>query len=347
MKTPRKILIIKMSSMGDILHTLPAIQDACQHYPQLQFDWVVEEAFVEIPQWHTNVNMVIPIAWRRWRKQLWRKKTWAEMKLFWQQLRQTQYDLIIDAQGLIKSAMVSRCAKGLRLGFDWHSARESWATLFYQQKISVSKHQHAVARLRELFAKALDYSYDPKTFAYGVEVKASVEPLPQDFYLFIPNTTWATKLWPIEHWRGLIAALAPHPILIPCGYAHELPYIEKIANGYPHVRILPHMQLSQLRDVIANARLAVSVDTGLSHLCAALETPTIVLYGATDPKKIGTLGNHQIHLQVNFPCAPCHSKTCTFTKLSAVKPACYTTLTPTQVLNALTTLQRATHHDQH
>jgi heptosyltransferase-1 len=338
-----KVLIIKMSSMGDILHTLPALTDAQRQFPDIEFDWVVEENFKEIPQWHPAVKKVIPVALRRWRKNIFKALFSGELRNFFRQLRTTQYDYVIDAQGLFKSAMITRFTHGPRYGLDKQSLREPCARFAYQHMISVAKNQHAINRTRQLFSQVLNYPLDASTVVYGIDTQAITRPtvaLPERYCVFIPNTSWPTKHWPVDYWRSLIGLMHTQhrSIVIPSGYAHELSMIQTISAGLGNVSILPPMSLQELSRVIARSDAVVSVDTGLAHLSAALAKPTITLYGPTDPAKIGTLGAQQIHLQAKFPCAPCGAKKCSYTESSAVKPACYTTVTPAQVWQALQTV---------
>ncbi|MGC1853797.1 MAG: lipopolysaccharide heptosyltransferase I, partial [Candidatus Aquirickettsiella sp.] len=194
-----RVLIIKMSSMGDIIHTLPAVTDADRSISNIQFDWVMEEAFIEIPKWHKQVQQIIPIALRRWRKNIWQAAQNGEIKQFYKQLRAEQYDVVLDAQGSIKSAITTRLSRGCRLGMDKHSVRESLAYLAYQQTFSVSWQQHAINRLRLLFAKALKYSLPETLPDYGINKEnlsqVKIE-LPKDYLLFIPNTSCSSKHWP-------------------------------------------------------------------------------------------------------------------------------------------------------
>ena len=155
-----RILIIKMSSMGDVFHIFPALSDLKAAYPEVVIDWVVEEGFAEIPSWHSAVNQVWPIGLRRWRKTPWRASTRAEVRKFFQPLTAIPYDLVIDAQGLLKSVWVARHVAAPCAGLDWHSVREKPASWFYARKISVPVALHAILRLRLLFARALDYPVD-------------------------------------------------------------------------------------------------------------------------------------------------------------------------------------------
>src|SRR5688572_18968850 len=178
-----RVLIVKTSSMGDVIHTLPALTDAGQHYPAIQFDWVVEENFQEIPAWHPLVRRVIPVAFRRWRKTFFSRKTWAEWKTYQKILSKEPYDVIIDAQGLVKSAFLTFFAKGERSGLDWQSAREKLASLSYQQKYTVNFYQHAVVRMRQLFAAVLKYPQPTSLPDYGVDRTRFVLDKASDPYL--------------------------------------------------------------------------------------------------------------------------------------------------------------------
>jgi len=163
-----RVLLIKTSSLGDVLHTLPALTDAAEAIPGIRFDWVVEEAFAEIPEWHPAVGRMIQVAIRRWRKAPLKAILSGEWTTFRRQLRAREYDLVLDAQGLIKSALLSRMAKGRVVGLDKNSAREPLASRFYQQGFPVERGEHAIVRLRKLFAKALDYELPTSALDYGI-----------------------------------------------------------------------------------------------------------------------------------------------------------------------------------
>ena len=135
----KQLLLVKMSSLGDVVHALPAVSEAVA--AGWQVDWVVEEAFADIARLHPGVRRVIPIAWRRWRKHL--RDSRAELGAFWQTLRARQYDCVLDSQGLIKSALVSLAAQGRRAGYAHTSAREPWASFVYRDAYAIAKQQHA------------------------------------------------------------------------------------------------------------------------------------------------------------------------------------------------------------
>jgi heptosyltransferase I len=332
-----KVLIIKMSSLGDVVHTLPALTDAAGAIKNIQFDWVVESAFSQIPSWHPCVNRVIPIAFRRLRKTPIRSLLGCEWRAFRQQLRQEKYDLIIDAQGLMKSALMAVLAKGVRAGLDQQSARESLAGYCYSQKYAIDPSQHAVLRTRLLFAKALGYAL-PKTPAdYRIDRTQFPGRYEKPYFIFLHGTTWATKCWPEAYWIALaeIAEKNQQQVYLPWGNETEKKRAERIAAGKSTACVLPRLSLPEVTAVIAHAKAGVSVDTGLAHLAAALSVPLVSLYGPTDAKRTGTCGKQQVHLQADFPCSPCLQRACSYRQTAGVSPPCFEHLTPALVWQQL------------
>ncbi|WP_058913699.1 lipopolysaccharide heptosyltransferase RfaC [Entomohabitans teleogrylli] len=293
-----RVLIVKTSSMGDVLHTLPALTDAQRAIPEIRFDWVVEEGFAQIPTWHSAVERVIPVALRRWRKAWFSGPVRAERREFRKTVRAIRYDAIIDAQGLLKSAaLVTRLARGTRHGMDWQSAREPLACLFYNRRHHIDKSQHAVERIRQLFADSLGYSRPqaPGDYAIARHFLNDHERARAPYAVFLHATTRDNKHWPEANWRQLIALLGEQGITIklPWGAPHEEARAKRLAEGFAYVEVLPRMSLENVARELANARFVVSVDTGLSHLTAALDRPNITLYGPTDPGLIGGYGKNQ------------------------------------------------------
>lgn len=296
-----RVLIVKTSSMGDVLHTLPALTDAMNAIPGISFDWVVEENFAQIPSWHPAVDKVIPVAIRRWRKNWFGSETRQQRCDFKRELQLRTYDAVIDAQGLIKSAaLITRVAKGKKHGQDAKSAREPFASWFFNQRHDIDKMQHAVERTRELFAKSLGYEKPATQGDYAIASRF-LSHLPADanrYLVFLHATTRANKHWPESHWRELIGLLANQDLIIklPWGAEHEYQRALRLAEGFDHVAVLPKLSLQQVAEILAGAKAVISVDTGLSHLTAALDRPNVTLYGPTDPGLIGGYGKNQISL---------------------------------------------------
>ena len=295
-----RVLIVKVSSLGDIIHTLPAVTDAKRAYPNLVFDWVVEENFTEVPAWHPAVDRVIPVAIRRWRKSLMKTYLTREFRTFKRALQGTRYDLVIDAQGLIKSGIISRMSRGLTIGLSNRTVREPLAALFYNKAYSVPWTEHAVDRVRQLFSRALQYQYDTNLISYGIDrakLKTKTENVPGNTVVFLHGTTRVNKYWPKEKWRDLanLATEYGYDVVLPWGTLEEKKRAEFIGEGNLNVKILGKKSLSDLAVVIIKSKGVIAVDTGLGHLAAALSKSTVSLYGPTNPALCGTYGRNQVH----------------------------------------------------
>ncbi len=288
-----RILIVKTSSLGDVIHNLPVVSDIRQHVPEAVIDWCVEENFAAIPRLHPGVAEVFPVAIRRWRKQLLRRSTWREIAAFRAKLRAQRYDLILDTQGLLKSALIATQAIGSRCGYDQHTVREPLAAHFYQRHVAVSVAEHAVTRNRLLAAAALGYVPDD-TPDYGIAVSpAAFSWLPPPPYVvLLTATSRDDKLWPEAHWLELGKRLREQGcrVVLPGGNAVERERAARLAAGIPDAVAAPSLDVAALAAALAGARAVVGVDTGLTHLAVALKVPTVALYIATDPGLTGVFG---------------------------------------------------------
>lgn len=329
-----RVLLIKTSSMGDVIHALPALTDAGKAIPGIQFDWMVENAFAEIPHWHPLVNNVIPVALRRWRKGIFSRETRTEWRQLRARLNEQQYDLILDAQGLVKSAFLSLFAKGVRAGLDFRSARESFASFAYQRKHTVNFYQHAVVRMRSLFSQALGYALPDAAPDFGIDLQQfKRENSEEKYVVFLHATTWESKQWPETYWKQLadLAASSGYRIKISGGNTEELARAKRIAEHSIAVDALPRLSIAEMAQLLANSKAAIAVDTGFGHLAAALNLPTVSIYGSTNPEYTSAIGNQSIHLAANFPCSPCIKRTCTYREPSDITPACYASVPPARV----------------
>lgn len=291
----KRILLVKTSSLGDVIHNLPVVTDILQQYPDAQIDWVVEETFADIPKLHPAIKNVFAVAVRRWRKQLFSKKTWCEITAFKKQVSQQPYDLIIDTQGLIKSAVMTTFAQGNKCGMDKHSAREPLASYFYNQKYPVAREQHAVTRNRTLAAQACGYELLDNAPTYGIVAEKTTldVALPQAFVIGLHATSKDSKLWPTTHWIELAKQLATQnlSLILPWASDAEQQRAQAIAAEANNVIVLPKLSIAQLACIIQQAWVAVGVDTGLSHLSVALNIPTVAIYTDTNPARTGVMAS--------------------------------------------------------
>jgi heptosyltransferase I len=288
-----RILIIKTTSLGDVVHNLPVIADIKKQYPNAQIDWLVEENFAEIPAMHPDVNQVIKVAIRRWRKSLFAKKTWQEFTNFKQQLQSQQYDVVIDTQGLFKSGLLAYLSHSHRkCGYDKNSAREPIASWFYDQKYVISYQQHAVTRNRTLAALSLEYTPPSEPPNYGIQASNKmIDISSQPFIIALHGTSRDSKLWLTDHWINLGKQLESQGINL------VLPWVSKaehqralfIANALQHAIVLPKLNITDLAQIISQSEAAIGVDTGLSHLAAALNKHVIAIYTDTNPSLTGVM----------------------------------------------------------
>jgi heptosyltransferase I len=328
-----RILIVRLSSMGDMVHSLPAITDAARALRGVEIDWVVDRAFSEIPAWHFAVRDVIASPPRRVLN-LYSQ----EFKEFVKILQSKTYDLIIDLQGHWKSAFAARLAHGISAGYDKQSVNEWGAQFFYKNQYFVSRNQHSIKRMKELLAHALNYSFDANLIDYGIN-KNRLPPnsleWKEPYLVFIHSTSWDSKCWPETYWQELVARSvdAGFSVALPWGTEAERERAERIASNQLKAIVLPKLSISQKASVIAGSSGTVGLDTGLSHIAAALDIPSVTLYGATDPFFIGATGKNQFHLASDFECVKCHRSTCNYPKMQ--KPACFQKMTPHIVWGSL------------
>jgi heptosyltransferase-1 len=299
--TPHKlhILLVRVSSLGDVLHNLPMVADILRHHPDAVIDWVVEEGYVSLVRLNPHVRNIIPFALRRWRKSLGAKSTRAEVKAFWRALRAERYDYVFDTQGLLKTGIIMGAARlapggrkvGLANGSEG-SGYEGVSRIFHADSIALDPRTHAVARGRLVAAAALGYQVDtPPDFGLPAP-DASNRPhwMPAAPYaVFFHGTARAAKKWPAPNWIATGQALAPMPVLLAWGSLDEKREAELIAAALPNALVLPKLSMDEAVTLARNAALAIGVDTGLTHIAAAFVRPTIELY--CDSPKWKTEGN--------------------------------------------------------
>ena len=281
--------------MGDIVHTMPAIYDIAAHVPNAQIDWLVEAPFAALPAMHPAIRTAIPIAWRKWRKRLFAQDTRAALAAARAQLKDEQYDLVIDFQGLLKSALWASQARGARAGYDWASAREPLASLFYSKRAAVSVKQHAVDRSRQLAAAHLHYSATgaPK---FGLQSpETGWKPHSTHYAVLISGASRPEKLWPETSWRAIAVTLTAQGFALVWlwGSAEEGERAKRLAAASGG-EVPPFLTVKDASGVLASAKLCVGLDTGFTHIAAAFGVSTIGIYCDHEPGLVGITGEGHV-----------------------------------------------------
>jgi heptosyltransferase I len=294
------ILLVRVSSLGDVLHNLPMVADILRHHPDANIDWVVEEGYTSLVRLNPNVRRVIPFALRRWRRGLFDPAIRAEIRDFFRTLRREPYDFVFDTQGLIKTGIIMGAARvkpggrkvGLANGTEG-SGYEPISRIFHSDSVKVARRAHAVARGREVAASALGYAIDsPPDFGLPGPSAAAGRPawMPhEDYAVFFHGTARAAKKWAAANWIATGRALAPMPVLLPWGSAEEKAEAETLAASLPNARVLPKLSMMEAVELARDAALAIGVDTGLTHIAAAFVRPTVEIY--CDSPRWKTEGN--------------------------------------------------------
>ena len=292
MPAPR-VLLVKLSSLGDVIHLLPAVTDLSRARPEVGIDWAVEESFALVAAMHPAVKRVVPVSLRRLRASPLSPSSWGALAGTREALRKGRYDWIVDAQGLIKSVVVGRLAAGPLFGYDRASIREKAAARFYDMALPVARDLHAVERCRRLLAAV--FGYAPSGEAdYGIVAPGEPPawaPRP-DYVVGLHASSKRAKRWPDPHWRSLAERLAREGIGIvyPGGSPAEREDAARLADASPGGMAAPPMTLPEAAALLARASAVVGVDTGLTHLAVALGCPTVGLYVTTEPGLTGLAG---------------------------------------------------------
>jgi len=311
-----RVLIVRLSSFGDVVHTFPAVSDLVAARPDIEIDWLVDESFSEIAGLHPAIGEVIGFAERRnrWPPGRWPAYLKARRQLR-NRLRARSYDLVVDLQGLMKSTLVARLGAAPITGYDPKSIREPIASRFYGRKISVAKNLHAVERNRALLSSAIGYDIGAAAGTFGIAIDQSQIPagLTEPYCMFFHSASWPSKLWSEDNWRALVTHLAAGQIkiVLPWGNDEEKKRAERIAAENNRVLVMPYrLEGAELATAIGGARCVIGLDTGLMHLATALGVPGIWLFGPTDPGLTGPYGPNQTIVSSTNPNAPCRTRDC-------------------------------------
>jgi len=289
------ILFIKTSSLGDVIHHMPAVTEARRRFPAARFAWVVEEDFAPLVALHPAVETVIPVASRRWRGAWSRPSTWTQMGAFRRALRTHRYETVIDTQGLFRSALIAKLARGERHGYDAASIKERAAAVFYDVRHRVDRSLHAIARNRALTGLALGYAPEGD-IDFGLDRAALSGSAAGRYAVLLHATARAEKEWPVESWIALGNDLSTrgYDLVIPWGNEAERARSLAICARVARASAPDRRPLGEVAQLIAGARFVVGVDTGLVHLAAALGVPLVAVFAGTEPGLYGPMGTGPI-----------------------------------------------------
>jgi heptosyltransferase-1 len=290
-----RLLVVKTSSMGDVVHAMPVVNDLLRHHPGAVIDWLAEAPFAAIPQLHPGVQRVLPMAWRKWRSQLLQPATWRAMRELRDELRAGRYDLVLDLQGLVKSALWARQAGAPVAGFDRRSAREPLAAWAYQRTADVPFEVHAVLRCRRMVAAIMGYAPPEDPPDFGLRAPPASWRPHGAYAVLIPNASRREKLWPERHWVAVGRRLLEQgwtPLVL-WGRDEEQTLAERIAAGCEG-DVPPFLRVGEMASVLAGAEHVVGLDTGFTHLAAALGRPTLGIYCDYSPGLAGITGAERV-----------------------------------------------------
>ena len=337
-----KILVVRLSSLGDVVHLFPAISDLRRRFPNAEIHWLVEPSFSELVGWHSAVDKVITVPLRS-HKRIWWKIPALLYKLK-QQLRSENYNIVLDAQGLIKSALLARLAGDIVYGFAKGSVRESLASRLYEKTANVPGGLHVVEKNRQL-VKATLAADIAQPADFGLEEfrrqqlraefpSAVIDITNRPYIVLLHGTTWNSKYWPESYWEELIHLLGKQGwyCLLPWGNQDEhFRALRLHAAGKGLSQVLPKLTLADLVKVLLRASAFVSVETGIGHLASVLDIPGVMLHGPTDPGYSGILGKACRHITSGIYCSPCFQRNCP--RIHAIReiPPCQQALQPMQI----------------
>lgn len=288
----KRILLVRLSSLGDVLHTFPTATDIRRAFPDAVLDWAVEEAYAPLVRMHPGVTRALAFALRRWRAEWFRPRAWRELASFRAALREHPYDLVLDAQGLVKSAVVAKLARGPVHGFGPGLVRERFVARFYDVAHVFPASGHKIERYRELAARALGYSHPP-AIDYGIAAPPAPAHAPRErFCVLLHSTAQDKKLWDEASWTTLGRTLESRGLVcvLPWGSDRERARAERLASTLTRAVVPPRLSMEDAAGLIGHAAAVIGVDTGLTHLAAALSVPVVGIYCDSEPRELRPLG---------------------------------------------------------
>jgi lipopolysaccharide heptosyltransferase I len=343
----RRILLIKPSALGDVVHALPVAATLHRRYPNIRLDWLVEEEAADIVRDHPAISAVVVSGRRRWLRQLRGVRqiapTLGEVARFVADLRRRRYDAVLDLQGLFKSALYVM-ATGARIRVGFAEGREGSPWVLTHRIAAPPQPVHAADRYLALAAavgatepvREYAIALTPQALAVAESVLARCA---RPRVILHPSARWRTKLWEVERWRELAASLLADGLgVMITGGQEDGRMAAQIGAGLvpAPLSLAGRLSLKELAAVLGGADLMVTVDSGPMHMAAAMGTPVVALFGPTDPRRTGPLGAGTV-LQRPLPCSPCLQRGCQIADVNR----CMRDLSVAEVLTAVRALLQA------
>ncbi len=308
----RKILIVKPSSLGDVVHSLPFLNAVKHCFPTAEIHWVIAKGLEGLLEEHPMVTKCIVINKDLWKKISRAGDTVAEIRELYRRLRSEHYDLVVDLQGLLRSGLITMATHApKRVGFA--EAREG-SRLFYTEKVKGGRDLHAVDRYMKIAAylgcpaaeSGLLFPLPQKQSDRMTRIRTDL----QEYAVIVPGARWRTKIWPPENF-GKVAARLPIRSVVIGGGSDRAIAGEVVSASSGHAQSLAgETDLSELIELMRGARIVITNDSGPMHIAAALNVPVIAVFGPTSPVLTGPYGKGHVSMQSKEPCAPCFKREC-------------------------------------
>lgn len=308
----QKVLIVKPSSLGDIIHGLPFLNSIKSCFPKAEIHWVVARGLEGLLEGHPMIDRLIIINKDMWKRLSGAGRTVREVRQLLRDLRGENYDLAADLQGLLRSGIITMATRApLRIGFE--EAREG-SRLFYTKKVRGGRDIHAVDRYLRI-AGALGCNTEEVLFPFPLTQDRSVEIMELkeslgEYAVIVPGARWKTKIWPAERFGAVAAQLPLRAVVVGSRADEEIAERVVGTSGGNALSLAGRTSLKELVEIMRGARCVISNDSGPMHIAAAFRIPVIAIFGPTSPERTGPYGQNHIILRSALKCAPCFKKTC-------------------------------------
>ncbi len=307
----RKLLIVKPSSLGDVVHSLPFLNAMKRCFPKAEIHWVVAKGLEGLLEGHPMIDKLIVINKDLWKKLSRTGETLKEIRELFKQIRNERFDIVIDLQGLLRSGLITWATHApVRIGFQ--EAREG-SRLFYTKKVKTDRHIHAVDRYMKIapelgcHAQEIAFPFPPGS-SVGNEARKFAHLGP--YAVLVPGARWKTKIWPAENFGKVASMLPIRSVIVGSGADRAIGDEVVSRSGERAISAVGETSLNELIEIMRTAEVVITNDSGPMHIAAALNVPVIAIFGPTSPTKTGPYGKGHVVLQSHAECVPCFKRAC-------------------------------------